>query len=122
MLADQLKKKISLLITLSSFFFMSSIFTTSSSSYLIQIYTFSSASMSTSEIFIFTVSFSDIKTILKLLTSLIAALQHSSFSLQFLQFSQSSHYILYISAQRSRNSSKTPYTKLTQSNRLQIQL
>jgi len=78
---------------------MSSIFTTSSSSYLIQIYTFSSASTSASEIFIFTVSFSDVEIILKLLISLITALQYSSSSLQSLQSSQSSHYVLYILAQ-----------------------
>jgi len=82
MSADQLKKRISSLIILSFFFLMSSIFTTSSLPHLIQIYTFSSASASTSEIFISAVSFSDVKTILKLLTSLIAALQHSSSSLQ----------------------------------------
>ncbi len=76
MLTNQLKKKISLLITLFSLFLILLIFTTSSSSYLIQIYTFSSASTLTSEIFIFTVSFSDVKTILKLLTSLIIILQH----------------------------------------------
>ncbi len=74
MLADQLKKKILLLIILSFFFLMSLIFTTSSSSYLIQIYTFSSASASTSETFISAVSFNDIKIILKLLTSLIITL------------------------------------------------
>ncbi len=107
MLADQLKKKISLLIILSFLFFMSSIFTTSSSSHLIQIYTFSSASALTSEIFIFTVFFSDVKTILELLTSLIAALQCSSFSLQSLQSSQSSHYVLYISAQYSSSLSSS---------------
>jgi len=84
MSADQLKKKILLLIILFSFFLMSSIFTTSSSSHLIQIYTFSSISASTSEIFTLTVSFSDVKTILKLLTSLIIILQHFSSSLQSL--------------------------------------
>ncbi len=99
MLINQLKKKILLLITLSFFFLMLSIFTTSLLSYLIQIYTFLSASTSALKIFIFTVSFSDVKTILKLLISLIIALQHSSSSLQFLQSSQSSHYVLYISTQ-----------------------
>jgi len=74
MLANQLKKKISLLITLSFFFLILSIFTTSSLSYLIQIYTFSSTSTSTSEIFISAVFFSNVEIILKLLTSLITAL------------------------------------------------
>jgi len=83
-LADQLKKKISLLITLFSFFLISSILTTSSLFHLIQIYTFSLTSASTSEIFIFTVSFSDVETILELLTSLITVLKHFSSSLQFL--------------------------------------
>ncbi len=82
--ADQLKKKISLLITLFSFFLISSILTISSLFHLIQIYTFSLTSASTSEIFIFTVSFSDVETILELLTSLITVLQYFSSSLQFL--------------------------------------
>ncbi len=107
MSADQLKKRISSLIILSFLFFMSSIFTTSSSSYLIQIYTFSLASASASKIFIFTVSFSDVKTILELLTSLITALQCSSSSLQSLQSLQSSYYILYISAQYSSSLSSS---------------
>ncbi len=98
-LADQSKKRILLLITLFFFFLMSSIFTTSSLSHLIQIYTFSSVSASASEIFIFAVFFSDVETILRLLTSLITTLQYSSSSLQSSQSSQSSHYVLYISAQ-----------------------
>ncbi len=82
MLVNQLKKKILSLITLSFFFFMLSILTTSLLSYFIQIYTFSSVSISTSEIFIFIISFNDVETILKLLTLLIAALQYSFSSLQ----------------------------------------
>ncbi len=77
MLADQLKKKISLLIILSFFFLMSSIFTTSSLSYLIQIYTFSSASMSILEIFISAISFSDVKIILKL----VRYITHNSYAI-----------------------------------------
>ena len=101
-LADQLKKKILLLIILSFFFFMLSIFTTSLLSHLIQIYTFSLISTSTSEIFISAVSFNDVKTILKLLTLLIIILQCSSSSfLQFLQSLQSLYYVLYILAQYS---------------------
>jgi len=63
MLVNQLKKKILSLITLSFFFFMLSILTTSLLSYFIQIYTFSSVSISTSEIFIFIISFNDVETI-----------------------------------------------------------
>jgi len=107
MLANQLKKRISLLITLFFFFLISSIFTTSSLSHLIQIYTFSSTSASASEIFTFAVSFSNVKTILKLLTSLIAALQYSSSSLQSSQSLQSLHYILYTSAQYSSSLSSS---------------